>query len=599
MSSRELRFRFISNFVAVIFALSSFAPYVAKAWDKDKVWFEQQLAGNNPTPGTNDPNSYLGKVAIKANQMWDSNNDNQPDPGSASLTTAGNLGARKYWQGNLNPTNITSSLLNYFDDMVTNFTQDLDGCLDAEVDIDWGWDIDINLELWWPIYQVHTHPIFQNRYGDIFQVISLVANIFGVQLYPTAMGFPQPYPLLYALDAHAYAPYVSPSGNMPVVIPPFGPNSIFQYLIQPMMMGHAKFQMEHDLFTKWGPLAGALTAVGYDTSWIFPDPVNYPIPAADPSFRYNFDNPYNLEFLSTASSGVIPSLSSKQLRYSTAAVSGRHPLEFSVLPTLFALAWPFIPVLNAMIYMLPKDCRPPPQVTYPWDSDRMEMFYYTRDPFIGKFTFTNDTNFQTDYDYWLEDPKVCTEYKMTDSSKLPNIPYDQFDSSIPLPLLPSINLPDLLTPLSPNQASNYNRMCTPKVGSNVPFTIHNTPQSVEFLAALTNIEKGARLSYAYYKQFIQNNPNFAAYYTFRMIDESSDKIQFTYHEDIPQRCYKFGDLGELFNGADAMVKKGDYGLYNATIWQYRKCDISWGQILPLMIMFSMLGPVIAALSIFG
>ncbi len=229
----------------------------------------------------------------------------------------------------------------------------------------------------------------------------------------------------------------------------------------------------------------------------------------------------------------------------------------------------------------------------------MELFYQTRDPFLGKMTYTRDAGFQQDYNRWLINPKYCSEYKMTNSPSYPNIPRDLFDAELALPLLPDIDLPDILSPLSTSSASNLHRMCTPKVGANVPFTIHNSPQGVEILAALQNIEKGSRLSYAFFKEFIETNPEYSSVFTFRMINESTDKIQFTYHDNTPTQCYRFGQLGELFSGANAMVKKGDYGLYSSTVWNRHTCHMGLGRMLALLPWFVIFGPIIAGLALFS
>lgn len=632
MRDKDLQ-KCLSNFTALILAIFySMAPIYAYAWDKNKQWLDKQLKGNS-TPGYTDTNSYIGKVSQKARQQWDSNGDNVADAGSGALSSSGGLGSRTYWKGDISsllPTEVAKDLLNYFDDMKTNFTADFNGCFDPQIDIDIGvFDIDVNLSLWWPVYQVHTHPIFQNRYGDVFQIINTVASIFGVQLSPTVTGnIPQPYPILYATDAHTWTPYGSPIYPIPYSIPGNGTLAYGaqRYFIQPMMMGHAKYAMQDKLFKMYNPLSnpqayGILVAAGMNPlppNMVTPDP-QYVVPSLFKSMRYHPLNPYNAEFLNTATNdpalqnlqldqfGPLSggSLSDREYRYATTAVSGRHPLEFSVLPSLFVLTWRFIPILNAMLYMLPSGCRPPVKFTYPWDSDRMEMYFQTRDPFLGKFTFTQDSAFQQDYDRWLTNANACTEFEMTNSAAYPNIPHDQFDVQNPIPFLPNINWPDILTPLSPAAANPLRRMCTAKTGANVPFTIHNAPQGVEVLAALQNIEKGSRLSFAYFREFIQTNPQYNALYTFRMINEASgsgDKIQFTYHDDVPKECQWFGQMGELFNSGssvNAMVKKGDYGLYNATIWQRRSCDISFWQIVPLLGMLLSLTGVILAVTLFG
>lgn len=606
--------RLVGNFVAIVFAIFFTWPANSLAWNHDKAWLENQLKGSS-TPLGIDSKSYIGKVRDRSRSKWDSNNDNQADPGSGSLSTYPGLGNREYWQGDWDsvlPPAVLESSLNYFDDMMTNFTDGFNDCLDFQIDIDWDvFDIDISLELWWPVYQVHTHPIFQNRYGDIFQIIINVASYFGVNLSPTGWGYvPQEYPLLFELDAHAWTPYTVAGYPVPHVSA-YAP---FQYLITPMQMGHAKFNMQHDLFEKYGPLAAVLTAAGMDTSWIFPEPALYAAPAADKQLRYSPFNPYNAKFYETVTSPALSDLeldhfnplgddgSQREFRYTTTQVSGRHPLEFSVLPSLFTLIWQYIPVINTLFNILPSGCKPPRRIAYPWDSDRMEMFYHTRDPFSSKMTFTEDTAFQADYNRWLEDPKSCTEYKMRNSSSYGYIPFNQFDSAITLPLLPSINLPDLVSPNDLNGSpSSYNRMCTSGVGTNVPPTIHNAPQGVEVLAALENIEKASRLSYAYYRKNIQYNSSVNWLYTFRMIDESRDKIQFTYHDNMDKhQCYRFGEMHQLFNNANSYTKKGDYGLYNATIWQRASCHLSWWQIvaIPLMLvaLVGVLGPLVIIFS---
>lgn len=626
--------RLLANTLTLLLVMSSFMPYGAWGWNKDKEWLERYIAGDAPEPGKIDPKSYLGKVSKKVQQKWDSNHDNKPDdPGSAELTKTGGLGSRKYWQGDPDPLKIAElhaqAALDYTKDMVTNFSADFNGCVAPDFEVDY-LGLKAELELWWPVYQVHTHPTFQNRYGNIFDLLQQLALIFDLQLFPTYLGFPIQYPLLYGVDAHAWAPYGHPNFPLPSVSPYF----YFRYGIQPMMMGHAKYQMQKDLLQKWGPLAAALTAAGHDVSWIFPDWALYAAPAIFPSLRYNPLNPYNYKFLKTATSDQLKGLKldkfapilldstsavngsgmpdcagdklndlkCRELRYATTPVSGRHPLDFSVLPSLFSIIWQYVPAIASVLYLLPPGCRPPRKLTYPWDSDRMEMFYQTRDPFLGMMTFTNDKEYQKDYTTWLENPKVCTEYKMANGAKYSNIPYDQFDSKIALPLLPDIDLPDLLTAQKPKQAKKYDRMCTANVGSNVPFTINNSPQGIEILAALTNIEKASRLSYAYYKQFIEGKAQFDSLYTFRMINEKNDKIQFTYHDGVPQKCFKFGDIGEmetLFKGGDAMVKKGDYGLYNATVWQKSSCTIPLAMLIPIFAALIGLVPTIAGLVIFG
>ncbi len=598
-----MRNRYLRVLVAVMFLVACFQPMVVMAWDKNKAWLEKQLQGTADTPGESDPRSYIGQAMTRAKAKYDRDGDGVVDPSAAGLTSHGGLGDRKYWAAKLDPLGPLKWLGAWADDMKANFVEDFGGCVDPEVDIDWGFDIDVNLSMYWPEYQVHTHPIFQNRYGDLWEIIKTVALVVefitdgAVQLMPTYLSFPQPYPALYAIDAHAM--------NLPGI----KEYPIHRYLIQPNMMGHAKFNMQHDLFQKYKLLIPALEAAGMDSSFLQPDWALYAAPLVFNSLRYNPLNPYNFEFLDAANSdamndlkldefGPLPEIApdDREYRYASVPVNNTHTLEFSIMPTMFKMISSLIPI----IALLPRKCRPSPKYVYPWDSDKLEMYLPTRDPFVGLGIYTEDRGFRDDYKRWLQNPKACTEYKMVKHGAYANIPFDQFDSRIELPLLPDIQLPDLLTPISNRRAGDYARMCTIRSGANVPFTIYNNPQGPEVVAALQNLEKASRLENAYYLQYIQDDPELNALMGFAPIDKARDKIQFTYHDDVTHKCMRVGQLGELFNGANAMVKKGEYGLYSVTVWKKYSCDIGLGDIVLLTVGLLTMWPTILALfALFG
>lgn len=578
--------------VALLFLTFTLKPCIVWGWDKDKAWLERQLKGTS-NEITLDPNSYIGKAVKNAKARWDSDNDGTPDPGAAALTSHGDPDERKYWAGELDPSAVLDWVKNWAEDMKVNFFEDFDGCVEADFDVDW-FPFEVTFSLYWPEYQVHTHPIFQNRYGDLMEMLKAVADViaglFGVNLLPTALDIPQPYPALYALDAHA------------LPVPGLQDYSYQRHILQPNMMGHAMFNVENDLVTKLAPLIAALEASGMDSSWLRPNLALYTLPRVSPAFRYNPLNPYNFQFYSAASSSVMEDLDllrhDKEVRYgSVPSSSNRHTLEFSILPTMFSFIWRMIP----MIALLPSKCRPSPKVIFPWDSDRMNMYFQTRDPFLELAQYTRDGKFRDDYKRWLINPKVCTEYNMVKHAAYPNIPYDQFDTTIRLPFLPDIDLPDLLTPIPNNKAGDLSRMCTHKGGANVPFTIYNNPQGSEVVSALQNVEKAGRLSYAYYLQYIQRNPDLANFFKFDPINKAENKVQFTSHDAVSHKCMRFGTMGELFDGSNAMVKKGEYGLYSATVWKRYQCDIGlpravlllvllptlWMTIIPLLVAFGL------------
>lgn len=255
-------------------------------------------------------------------------------------------------------------------------------------------------------------------------------------------------------------------------------------------------------------------------------------------------------------------------RYATGLINGDTPqLEYTITPTAMQGLWFVVENYFPILKIIP--CLPDERIAAPFSSEDPVMIHFTRNPFVYPLLY-KDKDLQKDYALWMKDPSSCIKYNMNQTKG--NIPYNMYDGTPKT--LDALSHPQLLEPMPDGDVSKYKRLCTENWGATLPFTTTQSVNTHDVVHAGINFEKAIRLGVGIFKTFLVGTgaDKYVNYYQF---DKDKDKIQYTFHDGVDNKCHSAGSPAELFSGADTQRKEGMHGLYSITHWKYHECCVGF------------------------
>ena len=468
--------------------------------------------------------SYIPAAKNKALQLNQNFSNQITQGGSSTITNSWAGDEPRYYGGNWGGEAIAN-----LQDSWEIITDDFFDCLDLDIRVTgfhWRRGFRFELKYFWPVQTVHSHHYWQNRYLS---------------------------PIIY--DAWDLIPT---------------PETLYYPLVENMM----------------APFYTALASQKAYQNVLFHGYPNTSSPIVAP-IRGDLDinRSGNHKF-----SGMIGGK-----KISSGTIGADSHLDYYIGPTGFQAIWGFFntyfPIFRGFLNWF--GCLPPAAMPIPITSDDPAFFALTRDWMLGYSLFFRDQDLRYDILKLNEDPAACTKLDMATGA----IPDDMFQKPSLTQNPISAVFPSLLTSSPMNQSNKqkeYRRICTRNIGTVIPFTTYRGTATHDIVHAQINFEKAIRFAWGFYLStfrqngfprdgngYVQSNPRNWSGSTdivgFYNLDKAKDKIQFTYHNQAPNGCYRIGQLGPKFAGANTHKKPGEDGLYSMVHWKRFVCTRrSWG-----------------------
>ncbi|MDZ4786853.1 MAG: hypothetical protein SGJ02_12340 [bacterium] len=277
-------------------------------------------------------------------------------------------------------------------------------------------------------------------------------------------------------------------------------------------------------------------------------------------------------------------------RYASGTIGTAAHLEYFIGPTLTQGLWEALSEVYQILKYI--KCAPPTQLPIPLTSEDPASIMFSRDP-MSYLLLYKEEDLMEDMNLWWQDPTACTKYNMNQTQG--NIPYNMYSPN-------TINPESALNPMLLNQMptedlEKYGGMCTKNWGASLPITTIESLHHNDIVHAGKNFEKAIRLGWGKYLSFMRlnnfpkdddgnfkiDNPDAwknqsgpAAYSAYYPLHKEKDRLQFTYHDRTPRKCFKVGDPHPKFSNADQLRKDGEHGLYSITHWKHFKCCMGFG-----------------------